>query len=127
MAKVVKLTESDLIRLVNKVMNEQNMAVGFSQPQKSNPQQKTTVGLTQQNPSDWYKDFPCLKQGGNLRMQGGTWMMGNVILLPESGAKDEAWNGMVYSANKDKVGKVKNGGVYFCDAKQPAGLVVLSR
>lgn len=79
------------------------------------------------NPKDWYKRFPCLsaKNGVTFGKNGAS--KGKTIFLAKTGKNDPKYDSVFtgYSPNQNAVGQIQGGGVYFCDSKQPLGLIEL--
>jgi hypothetical protein len=109
MKKIVRLAESDLVKLIKKVIEEQNSSV---------VNKMSTI-----SDSDWYKSFPCLNNKNRtqgLKFVGGKWMYKNSLLLPQSGKGDKNYNNAINNEPYNNfVGQIQGGGVYFCNSKYP--------
>lgn len=129
MKKIVRLTESDLVRIVKKVIAEQAV-VGIGAPTApSKPKQPSSTigtGSVKTNTSEFYKNFPCMKAPG-VKLVNGKYMFKGKVLLPESlpysdQDYEEAYNRT--DVNKKQIGKVQGRGYYFCSRFSPEVLVV---
>lgn len=110
MEKVIKLTESDLKRIISKILSEQLTApqnTTTDQPQQSAEDlKKKEMGGVQKDDGSWY--FPCLKKIKQIKVpntQGQYNVMGTIYTFLESGTYKR----------KSKTGSTK--GTWKCDAK----------
>jgi hypothetical protein len=129
MKKVIRLTESELIGLVKRVIKEQGQdkLIQTSKPTSGDGKLKSitnTVGKTDSN--SWFSYFPCLNEvsqskrpmvNGNVilkTMAGGE----QFTLLPQSGKNDPlAKQVQQYNPVDGMIGQVKGGGVYYCSSE----------
>ena len=127
MKKIIKLTESDLTRLVKRVIQEQSQIKSVTDTM-SKPAPKQSAGtisstMTKTDPKEWFSNFPCMKNLSIVNGKVTVKMMDGrpEVLLPETGtyqekgykdARDEAVNGYV--------GKTEKGDFYYCMAAEYA-------
>ena len=141
MKKVIRMTESDLTRLVKRVIEEQSqirsVTDNMSKPAPkqstgtiSSTMTKTTtpkqsVGtissvMTKSDPNEWFSNFPCIKNlpSNEQKIVGGKIYVKDVdgkrhVLLPESG-KGTGYDREDREAIGGYIGKIQGKGVYFC-------------
>ncbi len=109
MKKIIRLTESDLIRLVKRVIQEQ-------------PQIKSA---TKEDPKKWFSNFPCIKNlpAAQQKIVGGKIYINandgkKYALLPETGTyQEKGFKDAMEDALNDYVGKVQGGGFYHCSKR----------
>jgi len=105
MEKVIKLTESDLKRIISKILSEQDNTP--DQPQQSAEDlKKKEIGGVQKDDGSWY--FPCLKKIEKIKVpntQGQYNVMGTIYTFYTSGTY----------TRKSKTGDTK--GTWKCDTK----------
>jgi hypothetical protein len=141
MKKTIRLTESDLTRLVRRVIQEQaqirsvtdtmskpapKQSVGKLTDTVSKPAPKQSMGtitsvMMKEDPKEWFSNFPCIK---NLPADQQKIVGGKIynktdgktyVLLPETGTYQEKGFGDAREqALNDYVGKIQGGGLYYC-------------
>jgi len=131
MKKVIKLTESELVSMVKKVLLEQGQVqdklVQTSKSTSGDGKLKSitnTIGKTDSN--SWFSYFPCLNGQPKSKKQI---VNGNVVwkpndsgqqftLLPQSGKNDPlAKQAQQYKPVDGMIGQVKGGGIYYCSSE----------
>jgi len=128
MKKIIRLTESDLVSLVNRVIKEQiqdKLMTPASKPSQDG-KLKMVGTMSKSDSSSWFSNFPCLNGQPKSKKQI---VNGNVvwkpndsgqqyILLPQSGKNDPlAKQVQQYKPVDGYIGQVKGGGVYYCSSE----------
>jgi hypothetical protein len=128
MKKTIRLTESDLVSLVNRVIKEQmqdKLMTPASKPSQDG-KLKMLDTMSKSDSSSWFSNFPCLNGQPKSKKQI---VNGNVvwkpndsgqqyILLPQSGKNDPlAKQVQQYKPVDGYIGQVKGGGVYYCSSE----------
>ena len=131
MGKIIRLTESDLTRLVRRVIEEQSQDKLMTQASKPSQDGKlkmvSTVGKT--DSESWFSSFPCLNNvpqskrpmvNGSVILKTGA--SGQpIVLLPQSGKNDPlAKQAQGYKPVDGYIGQVKGGGIYYCSSESYA-------
>jgi len=127
MSKIIRLSESQLREIITKIISEQSVS-GVNQPKSNTSNSSVAMKNNSQNSQDWYKNFPCLnKKNKGLSVRNGMWVTNNRILLPQTGKNDKSYDKAfdVYKPYKNYVGQIQGGGVYFCSADFPEGIITL--
>lgn len=129
MKKVIKLTETQLKKVIAKIIEEQSMVFKsqtFQQKPSSGRQSSVGGRVFQSSQQDWYNKFPCLSKTKKLS-DGTLTDNSNNILLPETGIYDNAYQKAIKRNRpyNEVVGQVKDGGVYFCTSETPNRLIVI--
>jgi hypothetical protein len=109
MKKVIRLTESDLTRLVRRVIKEQSIGT-------------ISLETMKEDPKEWFSNFPCIKNlpADQQKIVGGkiynkTDDGKRYVFLPETGTYQEKGFGDAREqALNDYVGKIQGGGLYYC-------------
>jgi hypothetical protein len=142
MKKIIRLTESDLTRLVKRVIKEQaqirsvtdtmskpapKQSVGKLTDTVSKPAPKQSMGtitsvMMKEDPKEWFSNFPCIKNlpADQQKIVGGkiynkTDDGKRYVFLPETGTYQEKGFGDAREqALNDYVGKIQGGGLYYC-------------
>jgi hypothetical protein len=125
MKKVIRLTESDLTRLVKRVIEEQSAQIKSVDTVKPSPKQSTgtiTSVMMKEDPKEWFSNFPCIKNlpADQQKIVGGkiynkTDDGKRYVFLPETGTYQEKGFGDAREqALNDYVGKIQGGGLYYC-------------
>lgn len=103
------MTEADLTKLVQRVIQEQSDG-------------KLITIATKTDPNEWFSNFPCIKNlsadqqkivGGKIynKDQGKTY-----VFLPETGTyQEQGFKEARENALNGYVGKLQGGGFYYCD------------
>jgi hypothetical protein len=146
MKKIIRLTESDLTRLVRRVIKEQATIEKLLKPASaskpsqdgklkmvdtmSKPAPKQSVGklidtVSKTDPKEWFSNFPCIKNlpADQQKIVGGkiynkTEDGKRYVFLPETGTYQEKGFGDAREdALNDYVGKIQGGGLYYCDKR----------
>ena len=146
MKKIIRLTESDLTRLVRRVIKEQATIEKLLKPASaskpsqdgklkmvdtmSKPAPKQSVGklidtVSKTDPKEWISNFPCIKNlpADQQKIVGGkiynkTEDGKRYVFLPETGTYQEKGFGDAREdALNDYVGKIQGGGFYYCDKR----------
>jgi len=146
MKKIIRLTESDLTRLVRRVIQEQGTdqllkPASASKPSQdgklkmvdtmSKPAPKQSVGkliatVSKTDPKEWFSNFPCLDdvpQSKRPMVNGKIVLKTNAsgqpyILLPESGKGDPNYKqALPYKPVNNYIGQLQGGGVYYCSSE----------
>jgi hypothetical protein len=128
MKKTIRLTESDLTRLVKRVIEEQSAQIKSVETVKPAPKQsvgKLIATVSKTDPKEWFSNFPCIKNlpADQQKIVGGkiynkTDDGKRYVFLPETGTYQEKGFGDAREqALNDYVGKIQGGGFYYCDKK----------
>ena len=143
MKKTIRLTESDLTRLVKRVIEEQSAQIKSVETVKPAPKQSTvqiksvdtvkplskqSVGyLTDkvQTPSSelWVQYFPCLAKEAKVYPTYAV-SSGKTLLYKWNTDDDNEY--IENMANEGNFGEVKGGGKYWCNAKDKNKLQIVS-
>lgn len=109
------MTEADLTRLVQRVIQEQNQ-IG-----------SVTDTISKTDSESWFSNFPCLNE---VPQSKRPMVNGNIILktytepftlLPESGKGDSQYSFAIKQGVVNRyVGQIKGGGVYYCSSSPSA-------
>ena len=125
MKKTIRLTESDLTRLVKRVIEEQSAQIKSVDTVKPAPKQsvgKVIATVSKTDPKEWFSNFPCIKNlpADQQKIVGGkiynkTDDGKRYVFLPETGTYQEKGFGDAREqALNDYVGKIQGGGLYYC-------------
>ena len=131
MKKIIRLTESDLTRLVRRVIKEQATIEKLLKPASaSKPSQdgklKMVATMGKTDSESWFSNFPCLDdipQSKRPMVNGKIVLKTNesgqpYILLPESGKGDPNYKqALPYKPVNNYIGQLQGGGVYYCSSE----------
>ena len=129
MKKVIRLTEADLTKLVQEVIEEQSQIKSVTDTMSKPASQsggKLTATISKPDSNSWFSSFPCLNDvkqsdrpmvNGNIVLKTGASGQ-NHILLPESGKGDPSYEfAKKQNPVNGYVGQMKGGGVYYCSSE----------
>ena len=120
------MTESDLTRLVKRVIQEQatEKLIQSVPSKQSDGKLISTVSKTDSN--SWFSSFPCLNDvaqserpmvNGNIILKTGADGVKHT-LLPQSGKDDPSYSfAKKQNPVNGYVGQMKGGGVYYCSSE----------
>jgi hypothetical protein len=127
MKKTIRLTESDLTRLVKRVIEEQSAQIKSVETVKPAPKQsvgKLIATMSKTDPKEWFSNFPCLD---NVPQSKRPMVNGKIVLktyvkpftlLPESGKGDPNYKqALPYKPVNNYIGQLQGGGVYYCSSE----------
>jgi hypothetical protein len=127
MKKTIRLTESDLTRLVKRVIEEQSAQIKSVETVKPAPKQsvgKLIATVSKTDPKEWFSNFPCLDDVPQSKrpMVNGKIVLKTyvkpVTLLPESGKGDPNYKQVLpYKPVNNYIGQLQGGGVYYCSSE----------
>lgn len=123
------MTESDLTRLVQRIIQEQSTDKLVPSVPAKQSVGKLSSTLSKTDSDNWFSSFPCLKevpQSKRPMVNGNIILKTNAsgeaqILLPQSGKNDPNYRyAQEYKPVNGIVGQIKGGGVYYCSSESYA-------